>query len=176
MNPHERVIALLDNYAALMDALEMGVEMAEDQAETVDETARLDAVLAEFQVAEKDLAAAMEQFVLIDRMIEADIVRVKVLLDGLREKHGQAVNRKGALRRYLLMLLQRADTQRIQTAVGTVHLIHPRHVVITDMAQLPEAYTRVEISPMTREIAAALKDGRDVPGAALEETIGVGIR
>lgn len=174
-NRYDRLILLADNYAALLDALESGVDATED-GEPVDENVRLDTILAEFRDTGAELETAFDQLVKIDRLLDGQVAEVKAVLGGLREKHSQVVNRKAALRRYLLALLQRADIQKIKTPLGTVYQTRSQSVEVVDMEVLPEEFTKVDISPIKTALAVALKAGREVAGARLVETISVGIR
>lgn len=165
-NRHTELIELLDEYAALREALENGSDSDEE----------LDATFAAFQVSASGVAAAMDQLVRIDRLLDGEIAEVKAVLDGLRLKQGQVVGRKAALRRYLLVLLQRADLQNVKTPLGTVHQTRSHSVEILDLAAIPDAFVKVELTAQKKEIGAALKAGHEVPGARLVETLSAGVR
>lgn len=163
---NEQLIALADDYQRLYARLGDGADTPEE----------LDALLAEFTIAERDVGAAMEQLARMDLMMRGKIAEAALVVSEAQAGKGLWVRRHEGLRRYLLLLLQRADIENVKTLVGTVYRSSHPHVVVDNLMEVPDELTKIESKPKTREIGEVLKAGGTVPGAHLEYSESVGIR
>lgn len=164
----DRALDLADDYAALADRLGDGADTDEE----------LDAIFAEFQAAEHALEAGFEELRKLDLEFESRAEQLKVLVKELSGRRSQWERRQAAVRRYMLLLLQRGERQNVRTTFGTIYRTQSKHVVIPDPAAIPddERWMRVTVAPDMKAVGAALRAGEKLEWARLEKTETVGVR
>lgn len=109
---------------------------------------------------------------------EAQTAMVRAAARKLEDKAEAMDRRAQKLREYLSFHLGRTGISEIRASDGTfkVQLQRERdsHVEIYEPAMIPVSYLRVPIPPPPvpdkKRIAAALKDGEDIPGAKIIRT------
>jgi DNA polymerase II small subunit/DNA polymerase delta subunit B len=142
--------------AALADAGD------EDLAKALSDT--MEAIEGEFQ--EKSKALAM-----VTLNMDGDIDAISAQIARLTERKKMMVNRQESLKEYLRSNMERTGITKISHPLFTITLGKGRPVVVIDEeSKIPDEYmnTKVETTPKKAEIAKALKEGKDVPGAHSE--------
>jgi hypothetical protein len=94
---------------------------------------------------------------------------VKILQERLAIRQARFANRRGAIRKYLMQLMEAAGLKKVERPAATVSIAAGRpKVVITDENELPDYFVRIKKEPNKDAIAKAFKEGRkNIPGAAL---------
>lgn len=99
---------------------------------------------------------------------EAHAAGIKLRAQELAERKVRLETRATTLRKVALNAMERAGIPKLVAPDFTASVSAARPiVVITDEALLPPAYVKTERSPKKADIAAALKSGQEVPGAAM---------
>ena len=153
--------------AEQMDAALAALESAESQEER--EVA--------LQVVDE---AAGELFAKVDRFSEylAHLDNVEQFADAevkrLQQRAKQAKSRREHLEQYAIRIMQQRGWQEMEGETSTLKLrTNPPSVVISDEHAVPVEYIKITQTQSVDKIAvkAALKGGKEVPGAALESKI-----
>lgn len=134
----------------------------DDMAVAVHDT--LQAIEGEFQ--EKGKAVAM-----ISLNMDGDIDAIQAQIDRLTERKRVIINRKESLKEYLRLNMEATGINKITHPLFTITLGKGKPIVVIDEeAKIPDEYmnTKVTTTPMKVEIARAIKDGIEVPGAHSE--------
>lgn len=134
----------------------------EDMAVAVHDT--MEAIEGEFQ--EKGKAVAM-----ISLNMDGDIDAIQAQIERLTERKRVIVNRKESLKEYLRLNMEATGINKITHPLFTITLGKGKPIVVIDEeAKIPDEYmnTKVTTTPMKVEIARAIKDGIEVPGAHSE--------
>ena len=156
---------LTDNYkniAAMLDDPDM------DQA----------VITTALATVEEDLQAKTGNVAVIMQSMATDIDIIKAEERRLAERRRTIEARRDWLKNYLQENLERMGLDKISTPLFKISLAkNPPAVSITDEKAIPAAY--LTIVPQTtvvdkKAIAAALKEGKEVPGATL--TVGRSVR
>ena len=89
-------------------------------------------------------------------------------MDDLKARRDRWALREEAWRKMAQRLMNVASLRKVQLPEATLSIrSSPPAVRIIDESFIPESFIRVVRSPNIMEIKKALKDGQDVPGAAL---------
>jgi hypothetical protein len=94
---------------------------------------------------------------------------VKILQDRLAIRQARFANRRGAIRKYLMQLMEAAGLKKVERPAATVSIAAGRpKVVVTEPDLLPDYYCRIKREPNKDAIGKALKEGVErIPGATL---------
>ena len=124
----------------------------------------LEAVGGEFNAKAQAIATLAINMGSMVEAIDAEVDRLN--------KRKQAIrNRQEALKDYLRDNMEAAGITKISCPLFSITCAKGREIaVINSEDQIPDEYMRVktDIAPDKNAIAAALKDGKEVPGAHLE--------
>lgn len=160
MTEKRTLLDLAENYADFMERLGDGADTDEE----------LDALIAEFDESAKEpFEDKCDAYARIDKMLAADIGKLEALIEPLEKRVASIERSRKGLRRRLLLAFGLLGLQKVKTLVATIYTMHTQSVVIDDEARIPDAFFRVVREPMKRDIATAIKDGVEVPGAHVEE-------
>ena len=145
---------------AITGAIDDGYYVDEATGEILFDSSDIDALAVRIEDKLNGCANVVERYDGFMSQIDAEIKRLQELKKGYKSK----VER---LKGYMLHNVKRLDgkvelpTHRISVAKS------PASVQILDEDAIPERFKRVKVEFDKRAIAAAIKDGEDVPGAAL---------
>jgi hypothetical protein len=134
----------------------------EDLAVAVRDT--MEAIEGEFQEKGKALA-------IVTLNMDGDIEAIQSQIDRLTERKRCLVNRKESLKDYLRINMDAAGISKITHPLFTITCGKGRPiVVIDDENSIPDDFMRVNtsVSPDKTQIAKAIKEGVEVPGAHSE--------
>lgn len=104
-------------------------------------------------------------------IIDGDAEVVDAEIERLKQLKAAKVARKEKLKDYLRMNMEAANIKNITCPLFTITLVEGREIaVISDESKLPDDYVNVKTSvdPDKNAIAAALKEGIEIPGAYLD--------
>ncbi len=150
---------ITENYKALQALAETADE---DMAVAVRDT--LEGIKGEFQ--DKGRALAM-----VTLNMDGDLEAIQSQIDRLTERKRLITNRKESLKEYLRSNMEAAGITKITHPLFTITLGKGKPVVVIDDENaIPDEFTRVKVTsaPDKAEIARAIKEGVDVPGAHSE--------
>lgn len=134
----------------------------EDLAVALKDT--MEGIEGEFQ--EKGKALAM-----VTLNMDGDIDAIKTQIARLTERKKVMENRQTSLKEYLRTNMERSGITKITHPLFTITLGKGKPIVVIDEeSKIPDEYmnTTVTTSPMKVEIARAIKEGKEVPGAHSE--------
>ena len=134
----------------------------EDLAVAVADT--MQAIEGEFQ--EKGKALAM-----VTLNMDGDIDAIQAQIDRLSDRKRVMVNRKESLKEYLRTNMEAAGITKITHPLFTITLGKGKPIVVIDEeSKIPDEYmnTKVTSTPSKPDIAKAIKEGKEVPGAHSE--------
>jgi hypothetical protein len=116
-----------------------------------------------------DLADKVHGYCCVIRNAEGDLMVLEAEIKKLERKKEIVANKIKALEKRLSSGLKLAETTEVKTSIFTVKFSKtPESVKILDESALPADLLRVKTEPDKTAIKAAIKEGRDVPGACLE--------
>lgn len=144
------------------DLIALAEDADEDLAVAVRDT--MEAIEGEFQ--EKGKAIAM-----VSLNMDGDIDAIQAQIDRLTERKRVIVNRKESLKEYLRTNMEATGISKIIHPLFTITLGKGKPVVVIDEeSKIPDDFMRVTTSmaPNKVEIAKAIKEGVEVPGAHSE--------
>lgn len=123
----------------------------------------------------------LENLAKMVRNIEAADSGVLRTMEDLAVRHAGLQRAAERGRKLLLDLMQRAQRDRVTTALFTLAVRkNPPAVIVDSVSQLPAAFLQLPEPPAPvpdkKAIAASLKAGQEVPGAHLEQGVRVEIR
>lgn len=124
----------------------------------------MEGIEGEFQ--EKGKALAM-----VTLNMDGDIEAIKTQIARLTERKKIMENRQESLKEYLRTNMERTGIKKITHPLFTITLGKGKPIVVIDEeSKIPDEYinTTVTTAPMKAEIAKAIKEGKDVPGAHSE--------
>lgn len=124
----------------------------------------MESIEGEFQ--EKGKALAM-----VTLNMDGDIEAIKAQIARLTDRKKAMESRQSSLKEYLRTNMERSGITKITHPLFTITLGKGKPtVVIDEESKIPDEYmnTKVETTPMKAEIAKALKEGKEVPGAHSE--------
>jgi hypothetical protein len=94
--------------------------------------------------------------------------KIKILQERLAIRQARFANRRGAIRKYLMQLMEAAGLKKVERPAATVSIAAGRpKVVITDESLIYEDFIRFRREPDKDKIGKALKGGEIIPGATL---------
>ncbi len=144
---------------------QLGEAVDEETGEVCD--AGLLETLEGLQMARDEKMANIIRWVIAKRAEIKAIKEEKERLDKMMKRAGRQVD--WIVKSYLPSQL--ADGETYHCADGDIKYRHSKAVRITDVDALPAEYVRMIREVNRSEMLKALKEGRDVPGAALEERV-----
>lgn len=103
--------------------------------------------------------------------MDSDVDALDAEIKRLTERKKAIQNRQESMKEYLRENMEAAGIKKISCSLFSISCVDGRQIaVIDDEARIPDDYMRVktECAPDKAAIAAALKDGIDVPGTHLE--------
>lgn len=124
----------------------------------------MEGIEGEFQ--EKGKALAM-----VTLNMDGDIEALKTQIARLTERKKVMENRQASLKEYLRTNMERTGITKIIHPLFTITLGKGKPIVIIDEeSEIPDEYmnTTVTTTPMKAEIAKAIKEGKEIPGAHSE--------
>lgn len=139
-------------------------------AETADEDMAV-AVRDTMQAIEGEFEDKGKAIAMIALNIEGDLDAIQVQIDRLTERKRIINNRKESLKEYLRTNMEAASITKITHPLFTITLGKGRPVVVIDNEKdIPDDFmnTKVVTTPNKAEIARAIKEGVEVPGAHSE--------
>lgn len=134
----------------------------EDLAVALHDT--MGAIQAEFE--DKGKAIAM-----IALNIDGDLEAIQSQIDRLTERKRIINNRKDSLKEYLRTNMEASGINKITHPLFTITLGKGKPIVVIDEeSKIPDEFMNVKVtsSPAKAEIAKAIKEGLEVPGAHSE--------
>lgn len=134
----------------------------DDLVEALKDT--MEGIEGEFQ--EKGKALAM-----VTMNMDGDIEAIKAQIQRLTSRKKALENRQESLKEYLRTNMEKCKITKIIHPLFTITLGKGKPIVVIDEeSKIPDEYlnTVVTTSPMKSEIARAIKDGHEVPGAHTE--------
>jgi hypothetical protein len=155
---------LAGEYRALMDKLSDSEFDEQTIADTVESTGIVDDIQSKAQ----GIEMVARNFMQTDEMLNQEIAR----LIALKKRRAMAATR---LREYLQAEMEHMGIKRIECPLFTIALRNaPASVDVFDARQLPLDYWRTPPAPEPQPdkvlIAKALKVGKEVPGARLDQS------
>lgn len=124
----------------------------------------MEAIEGEFK--EKGKALAM-----VTLNMDGDIDAIQAQIDRLSERKRIMQNRKDSLKEYLRTNMEASGITKITHPLFTITLGKGKPIVVIDEeSKIPDEYmnTKVTSTPAKLEIAKAIKEGKEVPGAHSE--------
>lgn len=134
----------------------------EDMAVAVRDT--MEGIEGEFQ--EKGKALAM-----VTLNMDGDLEAIQSQIDRLTERKRLLINRKESLKEYLRSNMEASGITKITHPLFTITLGKGKPIVVIDEeSKIPDDFMRVKVTsaPDKVEIAKAIKEGVEVPGAHSE--------
>lgn len=154
--------ALYEISAQYQELIALAETADEDMAVAVRDT--MQAIEGEFE--DKGKAIAM-----IALNIDGDLDAIQAQIDRLTERKRIINNRKESLKEYLRTNMEASGINKITHPLFTITLGKGRPVVVIDNEKdIPDDFmnTKVVTTPNKAEIAKAIKEGVEVPGAHSE--------
>lgn len=139
-------------------------------AETADEDMAV-AVRDTMQAIEGEFEDKGKAIAMIALNIDGDLDAIQAQIDRLTERKRIINNRKESLKEYLRTNMEAASINKITHPLFTITLGKGRPVVVIDNEKdIPDDFmnTKVVTTPNKAEIAKAIKEGVEVPGAHSE--------
>ena len=145
---------------AVTKAIDEGYYADEETGEILFDSTDVDALAVRIEDKLAGCCNVVERYESYIARCDAEIKRIQELKKGYK---GKAERLKG----YMLRNVKKLDGRvELPTHRLSVARCAPK-VDILDMDALPDEFKRITVEPDKRAIAAAIKDGHDVPGAAL---------
>lgn len=120
-----------------------------------------------------EIEAKAEAIVTVALNMGADVDAIDTEIARLQARKKAITNRQNSLKEYLRENMEATGITKISCPLFTITCAQGREVAhIDDEKQIPDEYMRVktDIAPDKNAIAAALKEGKEVPGAHLERS------
>lgn len=125
-------------------------------------------LLADMLEGATEFREVMTRLVKSERDTKAIMAAIKAQEDELTMRRARYEMRGIAARKMMHSLMEVADVRRLELPTATVSIAAGRKsCIVTNEAQLPERFVKVERMPKKADITKALLAGEDVPGAAL---------
>lgn len=149
-------------YRLKIDALLRDAEENSLPAEVVNDT--LEALQGELEVKQVNIAAYI-----LD--LEAQEAAMDNYITNMQIRKRLINDRKNRLKRYVIDSMKRTGRKKLESDEFSVSLRQSQRVHITDVTYLPEEYVRqtISVEPDKARIKEALKMGKRIEGALLEE-------
>ena len=150
-----KLYELTGNYLAVRDMLDEGMPV-----EAVQDT--LESIEGEIEVKAENLLHVVSNY-------NADVSALDTEIKRLQKRKTAVQNKQQQLRDYLKFNMQESGIKKISCPLYTITLAKGRDIaLIEDAALIPPRFcTKPEPQPRKKDILAALKDGKKVPGAVL---------
>lgn len=107
---------------------------------------------------------------LVSEYLEARAMKTALddVIDRHKDRASRYANRADKIRELISKVMNASDRAKFELPEATLSLVAGRSsTVITDETAIPESFMRVVKSPDKAAITAALKEGKNVPGASL---------
>jgi hypothetical protein len=118
---------------------------------------------------QSDLSDKVHGLCCVIRNTEGEAMAIDAEIKRLTAKKKALANKVENLTSYLEYNLKASDSSEVKTSIFTVKFAKtPESVKILDESALPSDLLRVKTEPDKTAIKAAIKEGREVPGACLE--------
>lgn len=137
---------------------------AEEMKEAVSDT--MEALEGEFS----DKAQALTTVLL---NMDGEIEAIDNAIERLKTRKAVMEHRQHSMKEYLRDNMERCDIQKIACPLFTITCAKGREIVVIDQElDIPDEYMAVEtkLKPNKTELAKALKEGKEIPGARLERS------
>ena len=110
--------------------------------------------------------------------LHSETTAIKEEIERLSKAKKARESKLESLKGYLVNVMQSLEKSKIETDLGTYGLRKSKSVAILDQSKIPEEYIRVkeEVTVDKKGLAAVLKSGEAVEGAALVENYSLQIR
>lgn len=139
--------------------------MAESDEETL-----IEAVSETMELVQADFTEKAQAIVLVAFNVTADIDAIDAQIKRLQDRKSAIQSKAEHLREYLKRNMAATGISNIKCPLFSITLSKPiAQVAIINEANIPDDYVTVKttVSPDKKAILKALKDGKEVPGAAL---------
>jgi len=139
-------------------------EESEDMAEAVKDTMEL--IDGEFSDKAISLIKVMEN-------IGGDIAPIDEMIARLTARKKAIQNKQASMKNYLKINMEASNIHQIKCPLFTITLAKGRDIVkIDNENEIPAEYLNIKTSmtPMKKEILAALKEGEEIKGASLTKS------
>ncbi len=143
--------------AALVESGELTEDMIADTMEGIE---------GEFN----DKAIAL---VKVAENMDADTTALDQMIKQLQDRKKVIENKQKSLKDYLRMNMEASEITKIECPYFTITLAQGRDMVeVMDVEKIPLDYIdfKTERRPNKKDLLAALKDGKDIPGVTLTKT------
>lgn len=161
---------LAKEYTDLYSALVSSVDEETGEVD-VDIASALANVQGSFE--EKAIATAT-----VSRMLGNTVDEVSKEIDRLKRLKAHLEREDGRVREYLKKAMEMTGTEKVQGISASISFRQSEQTVIDNEEELPEEYITVETTytPNKTAIKAAIKAGKEVPGAHIETVKNLQIR
>lgn len=125
-----------------------------------------------------DIDVKVTNIALVVKHLQAEEAAIAEEVKRLQEKKAIRVSKIDRLKKYMLEGMQLSGIEKTTDVRATVRIQkNPPSVHITDESMIPDQYY-VEVSPRLdkKSVLDAMKDGDEVPGAEMVQTVGVRIK
>ena len=136
-------------------------EESEDMAQAVADT--MEGIEGEFEDKALSLMAVMEN-------IGGDIPAIDEMIVRLTARKKTIQSKQESMKNYLRMNMESSGINKITCPLFTITLAKGRDIVqVDDLGKIPAEYLNIKTSmtPMKKEILAALKEGEEIDGVSL---------
>lgn len=133
----------------------------EDMAQAVADT--MESIEGEFEDKALSLISVVSN-------MDGDVSAISVEIERLTNRKKTIINKQERMREYLRVNMEASEISKITCPLFTITLAKGRDIVqINDAGQIPSDYLNIQTSmtPMKKEILAALKNGDEIAGASL---------
>lgn len=154
------------DYLTVLDNLEIDEETGE-----IINSDTLDAVSEELEAKAESVACYIKD-------LKAYAEAVKAEGEALAKRRKAAENKAESLKRYLASCLDMAGKEKLETSKCRIGFRKTSVVNILDETKIPAAYMveKVTYTPSKVDISEAIREGKEVPGACIEEKRSIQIK
>lgn len=153
---------LAKEYTDLFNAL---ISTADEETGEVDVDIAAALANARGTFEEKAIATAT-----VSRMLGNTVEEVSKEIDRLKRLKAHLEHEDGRVKEYLKMAMEMTGTEKVQGVSASISFRQSEQTVIDNEEELPEEYITVKTTytPNKTAIKAAIKAGKEVPGAHVE--------
>ncbi|AKC63207.1 siphovirus Gp157 family protein [Clostridium tepidum] len=159
-----KLYELTQNYKNLLDLAdnpEVPVEMLKESLDNIAE----------------EINTKLENVAKVIKSIEVDAKGLKEEEKRLADRRKSLENRIVNLKEYAENSMRATDIKKIKGKIFTLGIQkNAPSVEITEEESIPEEYFAIEKKLVKKDILAALKEGKEIPGAAIKQTESLRIR
>lgn len=121
-------------------------------------------LLAEFEQLQMDRDQKIENIACFIKNLKADAAALKAEKNALDKRQKTAENKAESLSKYLGGYL---NGQTYKSPKAAVSWRKSEAIQVDDIEQIPKEFLNVTVAPNKTDIKAAIKNGKEVPGATL---------